>query len=242
MHVRSGLIYFHVSLTSRATYTAFLWAVRNILYAKILTHQYCYLALLRYTPHCQRNNTYHSLLLFTTPARCACFDTNHLTSRTWILSDPPTSEYQGGGSGKVPAPCAVWNMALWDSMPPPSLNQSPNNPIIPGLWPEPPGQRWPLYCPPPAPPYSPNVGLLLAHRLRRWPNNNPTLGECLVFAGHPPNTPTRCRFHDESRVRMAVWRYPANTKHWTNVRLLLGRRRRRWPNINPTLGQCLVFP
>ena len=23
----------------------------------------------------------------------------------------------------------------------------------------------------------PNVGLLLAHRLRRWPNNNPTLGK-----------------------------------------------------------------
>ena len=30
---------------------------------------------------------------------------------------------------------------------------------------------------------SPNVGLLLAHRLRRWPNINPTLGERLVFAG-----------------------------------------------------------
>ena len=33
----------------------------------------------------------------------------------------------------------------------------------------------------------------------------------------------------------------ANTRHWTNVGLMLGRRRRRRPNINPTLAQCLVF-
>ena len=29
----------------------------------------------------------------------------------------------------------------------------------------------------------PKVGLMLAHRLRRWPNNNPTSGQRLVFAG-----------------------------------------------------------
>ena len=29
----------------------------------------------------------------------------------------------------------------------------------------------------------PNVGLMLAHRLRRWPNIRPTLGQHLVFAG-----------------------------------------------------------
>ena len=29
----------------------------------------------------------------------------------------------------------------------------------------------------------PNVGLMLAHRQRRWPNINPTLGRGLVFAG-----------------------------------------------------------
>ena len=28
-----------------------------------------------------------------------------------------------------------------------------------------------------------NVGLLLAHRLRRWPNSKPTLGQRLMFAG-----------------------------------------------------------
>ena len=30
----------------------------------------------------------------------------------------------------------------------------------------------------------PNVGLMLAYRLRRWPNNNPTLGQRFVFAGN----------------------------------------------------------
>ena len=29
-----------------------------------------------------------------------------------------------------------------------------------------------------------NAGLLLAHRLRRWPNIKPTLVRCLVFAGY----------------------------------------------------------
>ena len=28
-----------------------------------------------------------------------------------------------------------------------------------------------------------NVGLLLAHRLRRWPNSKPTLAQRLTFAG-----------------------------------------------------------
>ena len=34
---------------------------------------------------------------------------------------------------------------------------------------------------------------------------------------------------------------PANTRRWTNAGLLLGQRLRRWPNINPTLVQRLVF-
>ena len=29
----------------------------------------------------------------------------------------------------------------------------------------------------------PNIGLLLIHRLRRWPNGKPTLGQRLKFAG-----------------------------------------------------------
>ena len=34
-----------------------------------------------------------------------------------------------------------------------------------------------------------NVGLMLAHRLRRWPNNNPTLVHCLVFLVTAPCPP-----------------------------------------------------
>ena len=34
---------------------------------------------------------------------------------------------------------------------------------------------------------------------------------------------------------------PANTTHWNNVGLMLGHRLRRWPNIKPTLFQCVVF-
>ena len=36
-------------------------------------------------------------------------------------------------------------------------------------------------------------------------------------------------------------RNPVNTRHCTNVGLMLVQRRRRWANIKPTLGQCLVF-
>ena len=44
-----------------------------------------------------------------------------------------------------------------------------------------------------------------------------------------------------SRRRARRFICPANTIHWTNVGLLLGRRCRRRPNINPSLVWCLVF-
>ena len=34
---------------------------------------------------------------------------------------------------------------------------------------------------------------------------------------------------------------PVNTRHYTNVDLMLGQRRRRWPNIRPTLVQSVGF-
>ena len=34
---------------------------------------------------------------------------------------------------------------------------------------------------------------------------------------------------------------PANTRRRPNAELMLGQSRRRWANINPTLGQGLVF-
>ena len=35
--------------------------------------------------------------------------------------------------------------------------------------------------------------------------------------------------------------YPANGRRLANVGLLLGQRRRRWPNSKPTLAQRLMF-
>ena len=35
--------------------------------------------------------------------------------------------------------------------------------------------------------------------------------------------------------------FPAYTRRWPNVGLLLGQRRRRWANSKPTLGQRLMF-
>ena len=35
--------------------------------------------------------------------------------------------------------------------------------------------------------------------------------------------------------------YPANTGNWNSVGLMLGQRRRRWPNIKTTLVQRIVF-
>ena len=51
-----------------------------------------------------------------------------------------------------------------------------------------------------------NVGSMLTHRLRRWSNIDPTLYQCLVFAGTSA----------------------ANTRHSPDVGLMVGQRRRQW--------------
>ena len=33
---------------------------------------------------------------------------------------------------------------------------------------------------------------------------------------------------------------PENTTHWPSTGLMLGQRCKRWPNIGPTLGHCIV--
>ena len=33
----------------------------------------------------------------------------------------------------------------------------------------------------------------------------------------------------------------SDTIHWTNIGLMLGQRRRRWLNIKPVFGQCILF-
>ena len=35
--------------------------------------------------------------------------------------------------------------------------------------------------------------------------------------------------------------HPANRRHRPDVGTMFGQRRRQWPNIGPTLAQCLVF-
>ena len=40
----------------------------------------------------------------------------------------------------------------------------------------------------------PNVGLLFAHRLRRWLNSKPRLGQRLIFAGYAVNV---CNFFSQ---------------------------------------------
>ena len=73
-----------------------------------------------------------------------------------------------------------------------------------------------------------SVGLMLAHRLRRWLNINPARCQCLVFAGRVV------------RGGPPTW-IPENSRHWANGGSMLGHRLRRWPNINPTPAQCLVL-
>ena len=54
---------------------------------------------------------------------------------------------------------------------------------------------------------------------------------------------TYIRLHNITEVvdRLQKSPFPANTRHWTNVVLMLGRRRRRRANIITALGQCHVF-
>ena len=78
-----------------------------------------------------------------------------------------------------------------------------------------------------------NAGLLLGHRLGRWPNSNRALvqrGVC--WLGMLSGT---------SEVQCIVFAsratFPANSQFWVNAGLLLGHRLGRWPNSNRALVQ-----
>ena len=85
---------------------------------------------------------------------------------------------------------------------------------------------------------------MLGQRLRRWPNITPTLVHRLVFASYSPANATH-RPHVGPMVdRCVVFAssaLPANTRHRAIVGSMLVHRLRRWPNIKPTMAQCLVF-
>ena len=80
---------------------------------------------------------------------------------------------------------------------------------------------------------------MLVHRLRRWPNNEPTMAQCIVFAGlNEPSLPV-CFTHRGGEHPMQYQRPgehdtlkqgwasledsgPALSQHWFNVPCLLG--------------------
>ena len=45
----------------------------------------------------------------------------------------------------------------------------------------------------------------------------------------------------ENDTRLRVSYHHSNTSRSTNDGLMLGHRRRRWPNIKPSLGEQFVF-
>ena len=83
----------------------------------------------------------------------------------------------------------------------------------------------------------PDIDLMLGYGLRRWSNIKLTFVQHLVIS--------RIRLNLEGPPRgLRVSRkfvMNANTRYLTNIGSMLVHRLRRWPIIDPTLGQCLVF-
>ena len=57
------------------------------------------------------------------------------------------------------------------------------------------------------------------------PGNLVTCSQWILHKGH-------------ARVRWRGFPCLASTRHWPNVDTVMGQRRRRWPILEPTLGQC----
>ena len=102
-----------------------------------------------------------------------------------------------------------------------------------------------------------STGLILGQRPRRWPNIKPILGSAQDYGCDKPfqqlagvNPMLDYCWISIYGVEPALkqhqvncsWlmRCPAKTTHWNNVWSTLAHRLRRWPNIKPTLFQCLV--
>ena len=91
---------------------------------------------------------------------------------------------------------------------------------------------------------------MLAHRLRRWPAIKPTVVSVrkywFIYVSPREVGGNRVRGgRTQSRLfQPNKWPWPvanaADTRHWTNAGLLLGRRRRRRANIQPALVQRFV--
>ena len=65
-------------------------------------------------------------------------------------------------------------------------------------------------------------------------SSNASSFNCILFSQHFPQL---FLSGDISRTYLS----PANTLCWPNAVLMLAHRLRRWANINPALGQCIMF-
>ena len=91
-----------------------------------------------------------------------------------------------------------------------------------------------------------NAGLMLVHRLRRRPSITPAM----LFSGWGTsslldhvNTSEHVNYRTYLDLKNTTSR-AANTEnisHSPNAGLMLGHRRRHWPNLTATLGQRLLF-
>ena len=103
---------------------------------------------------------------------------------------------------------------------------------------------------------------MLAHRRKRWPNIKPTSGfrvhwgrwrvECVVrlrgmwsrtYMWIHVNMYDIYGWSTVRQVLMSIWCYYSteNNRQWHKVWPMLGQRRRRWPNIDPTLCRYVMF-
>ena len=78
-------------------------------------------------------------------------------------------------------------------------------------------------------------------RKERQSNKHDTFIQCLFNVSPPYKTLAQ---HKKKLNRCLASRKndrPENMRRWTNAALMLAHRLRRWPNIKPTLVQCLMF-
>ena len=72
-------------------------------------------------------------------------------------------------------------------------------------------------------------------------NNCPAWRHDICVLQRFPGWRVRCQHLVFDGMYVITHYIPANTTRRTNVGLILGQRRRRWPNIKPPLDQCVVF-
>ena len=72
----------------------------------------------------------------------------------------------------------------------------------------------------------------------------------LMYTCTTPTTASQTTVYDKSSASLhgaSKWFFikkhplPVSLRHWPDVGIMLGRRRRRWPNIIPALGQRLML-